>query len=254
MPFLVRIDGKIAFFSEADDGDTQSYSIENPTEPFSFETYSADGFTASSTDDFITAVNSDKFNTVLAGCDLEFDEGFNISTTTAIDLGSYTLSCSDSAADKTIRVTGGNSTVSGKYSWLKGFDKIESAGGTLTIQSGEYFLPEGLVENINVTGGIFTLYDTFSFEALRNHVTGNHAPFIDEHGRAEVHYHLHDYYKRYDDTEECNIEYYINPSETYFKLVDGKFVKIKYCDWVIPPVGSTVESIETDKEQHRYDR
>ena len=134
IPFFVRLNGKITYFSTCDADNVQSYTIADPVVPFSFETYSADGFIANNTDDLITAVNSDKFNAVLLGCDLTVDEGFTISTSTEIDLGSNTLSCSASAQDKTISVTGGSSGITGTQSGcLQGFDKIVLSDGSLTL-------------------------------------------------------------------------------------------------------------------------
>ena len=53
-----------------------------------------------------------------------------------------------------------------------------------------------------MTGGIFALYDTFDLKTLTDHVTGDHAPVMIDESLAEIRYHINDYYRRYDDTEE----------------------------------------------------
>ncbi|MBR3559910.1 MAG: S-layer homology domain-containing protein [Oscillospiraceae bacterium] len=177
----MRINGKIAGFSQDDSDDTQSYTIENPLTPFQFETIVNKTITVTNADDFLTSIASSRIDKVILGADIALDSGFAFSRTVNIDLDWHTLSCDSKAADKNIRVSGGNSfSVSFGNGTVDGFDNIIVGGhasfavssgtyrllggiaastspldGTVTLSGGEFHLPLGLSGWVVATGGTY---------------------------------------------------------------------------------------------------
>ena len=208
VPFIVRSGGKIIGFSQADEEDTTSYTIANPTQAFTFEVDdNSDTLWVDNVDDFKLALELERYHSIYLSEDLTFDSGFEITKSVSIDLKGHSLTCDSSATDKTIRVTGGNSNVTSTgYSWynivngdISGFDKIEVTGGSLTLNGGRYDLPEGFSGNVRLTGGLYKL----TASAV------NHLPAETDGGWAKLDFHVHDYNTIFEERSDGSI-YYIN--------------------------------------------
>ena len=214
-PFIVRSGGKIAGFSQADADDTTSYTIENPTAAFTFELDDgSDTITVDNIDDFMLALGLARYRSIYLSADLTFDGGFTITRTVSIDLKGHSLTCDSSATDKTIRVTGGNPTVTSTgYYWynivnsdISGFDKIEVTGGSLTIKGGRYDLPEGFSGNVRLSGGLYKLNDAVDMNKLADSAV-NHLPEEIEGGWAKLNFHVHDYNTVFETLSDGGIHY-----------------------------------------------
>ncbi|MBR7070935.1 MAG: dockerin type I repeat-containing protein [Clostridia bacterium] len=220
-PFIVRFNGKIAGFSQADADDTTSYTIANPVEPFSFENFTDDGtIWVGNADDFKTVLGLPRFHTIYLSNGITLDGGFTISRNVTIDLKANSLSCDSSAEDKTIRVTGGNPKIVSTWGvWnetvngaVSGFDKIEVTGGALNLAGGKYNLPEGLSGNVGITDGWYMQYENFDIDTIRSFVSGAHGVKVIElpelNGNyVEVFPHAHAYYKKLTELEDGGLSY-----------------------------------------------
>ena len=215
VPFIVRSGGKIAGFSQADADDTTSYSIANPIKAFTFAVDDgSDTLWVDNADDFKLALSLERYRSIYLSADLTFDGGFTITRTVSIDLKGHSLTCDSSATDKTIRVTGGNPTVTSTgYYWyniqnndVSGFDKIEVTDGSLTLNGGKYDLPEGFSGNVRLTGGLYKLNDAVDMNKLES-IAVNHLPEEIEGGWAKLNFHVHDYNTVFEKRSDGGIHY-----------------------------------------------
>lgn len=165
VPFLVKINGKIVGFSQDDSEDTQSFTIENPVAPFSFEPIVNNTVTVTDSDEFFLAIGSSLINQVVLGDNVTLDSGFNLSRAFGINLNGHTLSCDSNAANKTINVSGSdNYTFTIGNGTVEGFDNLSVGGHAgLSINSGTYYLQNilgytsPLDNSITLSGGEFHL-------------------------------------------------------------------------------------------------
>ena len=147
---------------------------------------------------------------IVLGDNLALTDSFTVSNSQQIDLNGKTLSCT--AADKAINYERGYASFSDSVGGglVTGFTSLtEWNFGNMTIYSGRFDLPLGIIEHsgrqfpsTTIKAGFFKLYDTFTRDDLDRYIAFEAAIRVDDSGWAEVYYHQHDVvFSMYDNDE-----------------------------------------------------